>query len=218
MRCQADPGRLAAVHVNRVILASASPRRRELLGALVEKFEVRAPDLAEELGGDPSANATRLAVAKARAVATGEAGAIVLGSDTIVHDGQRPYGKPDTPQEASKMLALLAGREHIVVTAVAVVSDGPCQAGARTTVVRMAPLTPDAIAAYVASGRPMDKAGAYAIQDDDVPTVASIEGCYCNVMGLPLWLTKRLLESAGVTCSDPSLRFGRCSSCPDRAG
>lgn len=204
--------------MTRVILASASPRRRELLGALIEQFDVQAPDIREELGGDPAANALRLAVAKARAVAVNEADAIVLGSDTIVHDGERSYGKPGSEDEARAMLGALQGRSHRVITAVALFSARGEASGASTTTVHMASLGRSAIARYAASGRPMDKAGAYAIQDEDVPTVDAIEGCYCGVMGLPLWLTTRLLESAGVDCSDPALTFERCGSCPERGG
>jgi septum formation protein len=203
--------------VRRLILASGSLRRRELLAALVDDFEVQPPDIPEELTGDAVGDALRLALAKAGVVARLRPEAVVIGSDTIVHDGARPYGKPGTPAEAREILRVLAGRPHLAVTAVAAISTGgDALSGTSTTTVHMAALSAASIDAYVASGRPMDKAGAYAIQDEDVPTVASIDGCYCGVMGLPLWLTRRLLESAGVTCSDPARTFTRCSSCPER--
>jgi septum formation protein len=202
--------------MKRIILASASARRRELLAALVADFDVQPSDVPEEMTGNATADALRLATVKARARATSDADALVVGSDTIVHDGRRSYGKPATPAEARDMLHSLEGRAHVVVTAVTVACGDNVLADASTTTVRMAPLATGAIEAYVASGRPMDKAGAYAIQDSDVPTVASIEGCYCAVMGLPLWLTRRLLESAGVDCREPSATFPRCATCPER--
>jgi septum formation protein len=203
--------------VTRLILASGSPRRRELLAALVDDFEVQPSEVPEEMTGDAVGDALRLAFAKAGAVARLCPEAVVIGSDTIVHDGARAYGKPGTPSGAREMLRALAGRPHLVVTAVAAISaEGDTLSGASTTTVHMAALSAASIDAYVASGRPMDKAGAYAIQDEDVPTVASIDGCYCGVMGLPLWLTRRLLESAGVACKEPSLTFPRCSFCPER--
>ena len=81
----------------------------------------------------------------------------------------------------------------------------------------LAGLDDGTIAEYVASGRPLDKAGGYAIQDEDVPTVHSLEGCYCGVMGLPLWLTRGLLQARGISCADPSATFPRCAVCPERA-
>lgn len=203
--------------MTRLVLASASPRRRQLLAALVREFEVIPGGVDEQLVGDPVADARRLALAKAGAVAriTGPA-AMVLGSDTIVHDGARSYGKPETPAEAREMLAALAGRWHRVVTGVALVSNGETATSHSETAVELSPLTPQQIARYVASGRPMDKAGAYAIQDADVPTVRALRGCYCAVVGLGLWRTKQMLETASVPCLDPSATFEQCVTCPER--
>lgn len=200
-----------------VVLASASPRRRELIAALIDTFEVQPADVAEWLDGDPVANAVALATLKAEAVARERPGCLVIAADTIVHDGARPYGKPANAADAAGMLRALRGRTHRVVTALAVIADGhdPLVASATATVT-LAPLDDATIAAYVASGRPLDKAGAYAIQDDDVPTVATMDGCYCAVVGLPLWCLRRLLAARGIPCRDPSAALSRCAACPDR--
>lgn len=200
----------------RVVLASASPRRRELLAALLPGFEVIPSDVPEEADGDPSEDAIRLAIAKARAVADEIPGAIVVGADTIVHDGVRSYGKPAGPVGAAAMLRALRGREHAVYTGIAVVRDGAVSSGCSVARVELANLNDAQIEAYVASGRPLDKAGAYAIQDEDVPTVARLEGCYCAVVGLPLWRLASLLEAAGVPCRDPGDSLPRCRACPER--
>ncbi len=199
-----------------VVLASGSPRRRELLAALVARFEVEAADIPEVLGSDPVADAVRLARAKAEAVSARFPAAVVVGADTIVHDGVRAFGKPGDPQEAARMLRELSGRSHRVVTGVAVAHDSAVRSAYGESVVELTPFSEASITAYVASGRPLDKAGAYAIQDDDVPTVASLAGCYCSVVGLPLWCLRDLLEAEGVACSDPSATYPRCAGCPDR--
>ncbi|MBI5947397.1 MAG: septum formation protein Maf [Chloroflexi bacterium] len=202
--------------MTRVVLASASPRRLELLAALVPAFEVVPSDAAEDLTGDPIADAERLALAKAEAVAAREPGALVVGADTIVFDAERSYGKPRDAADAAAMLRALRGRPHTVVTGVAVVAPGRRLAGHSLARVTLAELTEAAVEAYVASGRPLDKAGAYAIQDDDVPTVAGIEGCYCAVVGLPLWRLRAILRDAGLDASEPSAARARCASCPER--
>lgn len=199
-----------------MLLASASPRRRELLSALVDEFEVIPGDVEEVFAGEPRDDAIRLAAAKADAVATTARDAVVIGADTIVHDGVQPYGKPGSADEAKAMLTSLRGRPHVVITGIAVVRGGRVETDASDSRVWLTDLSDEAIADYVASGRPMDKAGAYAIQDDDVPTVARLEGCYCNVVGLPLWRLRALLESEGVSCREPSDTYARCRDCPDR--
>lgn len=203
--------------MNDVVLASASPRRRELLAAVVGAFRVHASDVTESMTGDARADAERLARDKAAAVAAVEPRAIVVGADTIVHDGARAYGKPRDAVDAVVMLRALEGREHTVVTGVAVaVPGGGLRSGVSESRVLMAPLSDAAIDAYVASGRPLDKAGAYAIQDEDVPTVAGLHGCYCSVMGLPLWLLCALLDGTGTVLDDPSATVLRCAHCPER--
>ena len=202
--------------VTRVVLASASPRRRELLRALLPAFDVAASDAPEPFENSPIEDAERLALAKAGALTDAFPGALLIGADTIVFDGATAYAKPEDAADAVRMLRELRGREHGVVTGVALVYDSGAVAGHCVSRVIMAALPDSVIAAYVASGRPLDKAGAYAIQDEDVPTVARLEGCYCNVMGLPLWTLRRMLVAAGVPAADPGETYARCASCPDR--
>ena len=200
----------------RIVLASASPRRTELLGALVDSFDIVPADIVEDLGPDARADAVRLATEKARAVAADYPAAIVIGSDTIVHDAERSYGKPNGPADAVAMLVQLRGKPHVVTTGVAVLWDGHVEAACSDAEVHLADMSDVAIAEYVASGRPLDKAGSYAIQDADLPTVQGIDGCYCCVVGLPLWRLKRMLEARGVTCREPSETRPQCAECPER--
>lgn len=202
-----------------VVLASASPRRRELLRALLGDGDGAAVDPAgidERADGDPRDDARRLAREKAAAVARRHPGAAVIGADTIVHDGERAYGKPGDAETATAMLRALRGKPHLVATGVAVVSAGGAASEVSASRVTLADLDDAAIAAYVASGRPFDKAGAYAIQDEDVPTVAALDGCYCSVMGLPLWRLRALLATAGVVAREPHQALPRCAACPER--
>ena len=202
----------------RVVLASASPRRRELLGARIDSFEVVPADVDETLGPNAREDSVRLAAKKARAVATHFPGALVIGSDTIVFDEERSFGKPTDARDAVAMLAQLRGRSHRVVTGVAVVINGGVQTGASETMVRLHELSYASIVRYVESGRPLDKAGSYAIQDTDVPTVDEIDGCYCCVMGLPLWRLQGMLQAHGIRCPAPDATFERCRTCPERLG
>ena len=199
-----------------VVLASASPRRRELLRALLDGATIDPADIDERTTDDPRADARRLAREKASAVARRHPWAVVIGADTIVHDGERAYGKPAGEEEAAAMLRALRGKRHLVVTGVAVVSASGAASEVSTSDVTLAELDDDTIAAYVASGRPLDKAGAYAIQDEDVPTVADLDGCYCSVMGLPLWRLRALLATAGVVTREPHEALPRCAACPER--
>ena len=199
-----------------VVLASASPRRRELLRALLHEATVDPADIDEHTTDDPRADARRLAREKASAVARRHPGAVVIGADTIVHDGERAYGKPGDPATATAMLLALRGKTHLVVTGIAVVSASGAASEVSASEVTLADLDDDAIAAYVASGRPLDKAGAYAIQDEDVPTVTALDGCYCSVMGLPLWRLRALLATAGVFAREPHEALSRCEDCPER--
>ena len=199
-----------------VVLASASPRRCELLQALLDGFTVDPADIDEHTTDDPRADARRLARDKASAVARRHPGAVVIGADTIVHEGERAYGKPGDPRTATAMLRALRGKAHLVVTGVAVVSASGAASEVSASRVTLADLNDDAIAAYVASGRPLDKAGAYAIQDEDVPTVSALDGCYCSVMGLPLWRLRALLATAGVVAREPHHSLPRCEGCPER--
>ena len=201
------------------MLASGSPRRKELLAALVPSFEVRVADIDETFEGSARDDAARLALAKAHAALAPDPAALVLAADTIVAGEHRSYGKPGDADEARTMLTQLRGRPHLVVTAVAVATGGWApMVAVSESVVELSALDSAAIETYVASGRPLDKAGAYAIQDEDVPTVAALHGCYCSVMGLPLWLTRDLLADYGLLANEPHFVYPRCASCPERTG
>jgi septum formation protein len=184
-------------------LASGSPRRRELLGGFGLPFEVAAADVDEapRAGEAPRALALRLAEAKARAVAAKEEAAVVVAADTVVSLGRKLYGKPEGPDDARRMLDELAGRAHRVTTGVAVARGGHVWSGARSSRVWMKPWTAEEIDAYVRSGDPLDKAGAYAIQNEQFRPVARLVGCRCNVVGFPLGLVAALLAEAGVEVS-----------------
>jgi len=190
--------------VSLVVLGSASPRRRELLRRLLSDFEVIPSAVEERLADGPLVDAVaRLAEEKARAVAAAHPGAVVLGADTIVVIDDEPLGKPADSGVARAMLQRLRGRPHEVLTGVAVVAGARVFTGTEVTRVLMARYSDELVARYVASGAPLDKAGAYAIQDLDGALVESIVGSYTNVVGLPLELTARLLTAAGVSVSVP---------------
>lgn len=183
----------------RLILASASPRRRELLASLGLAFTVRpvAIDESPHAGEAPDVYVERLAVAKARA--EGEPGELVLAADTVVALDGELLGKPAGPAEARAMLARLAGRRHEVFTGVALrdpESERLERAVDRSSV-EVAPLADERITWYVDTGEPLDKAGAYAIQGLGALFVARIEGNYTNVVGLPLPAVHDLLTRLG---------------------
>lgn len=188
-----------------------------MLAALIPAFDVRVSDADEPLTGRPVSDARGLAEAKARAVER-RPGEIVLAADTVVARENESYGKPADEVDAGRMLRELAGRRHMVVTGVAIATDQGMVTDHSVAMVDVRAMTDDEITAYVASGRPLDKAGAYAIQDEDVRVVERLGGCYCNVMGLPLWRTKALLGRAGVACGDPGDTYERCGACPERSG
>ncbi len=181
-----------------LILASASPRRKELLTQAGFTFEVRAAHLNEDPRPeeDPIAYVTRLAREKAQAVfdAGGNAEAVVLGADTTVTLDNHMLGKPEDAADAARMLRLLSGRTHRVITGVAVVTARRVEVAAEVTGVRFRTLSDEEIAAYVATGEPMDKAGAYGIQGRAARWIPRVEGCYFNVVGLPLALVTTMLE------------------------
>jgi septum formation protein len=194
----------------RLILASTSPRRRTLLVSLGIPFEVRPSGVEERLlaGVPPAELATALARAKARDVAdrlraAGEAPAVVLGADTLVVLEGRALGKPASREDARGMLRALRGRSHEVVTAVAL-CEAPAGREATAVVtsgVRMRAYGEAEVEAYLATGEPDDKAGAYAVQGVGGALVLSVDGCYSNVVGLPLETTARLLRSFGLAPS-----------------
>ncbi len=185
-----------------LVLASASPRRRDVLTQLGLEFQVRpAPDDVEDPWDgreEPKAFAARLARAKAAAVASDRPDALILAADTIVVLDGEVLGKPADPAEARAMLARLSGRWHTVHTAVAVAAPGPRDAaGLESTEVRFRAVDAPAIAAYVATGEPLDKAGAYGIQGVGAALVEEVRGCYFNVMGLPVQRVLTALEAVG---------------------
>jgi septum formation protein len=198
-----------------LVLASASPRRRELLAQAGFSFEVHPAHIPEEplAGEDPIAYVTRLAREKAEAVFRelttasrpagearlyGKSSLAVLGADTTVTLDNHILGKPEDAADAARMLRLLSGRTHRVITGLALVRAEGAEVAAEATAVRFLTLSEEEIAAYVATGEPMDKAGAYAIQGRAARWIPRIEGCYFNVVGLPLALVSALLENDNV--------------------
>ena len=182
-----------------LVLASSSPRRRQLLEMLGIPHRVDRSDVPEIPDpGEPAERfAVRLAREKAQQVAARHPGEPVLGADTVVVLGQRLMGKPTSPSDAARMLKELAGREHRVVTAIALARDGDVQDRCDVTRVWFRPLTADTIEAYVGTGEPLDKAGAYGVQGYGAVLVDRIEGDFFGVMGLPVRLVIELLEAAG---------------------
>jgi septum formation protein len=194
-----------------LVLASASPRRRELLAQAGFLFQVHPAHIPEDPfeGEDPFTYVVRLAREKAQAVyrelTSAERPAsphseslAVLGADTTVVLDNSILGKPEDAADAARMLRLLSGRTHRVITGVALVTAAGAEVAAEATAVRFLALSDEEIAAYVATGEPMDKAGAYAIQGRAARWIPRIEGCYFNVVGLPLALVSTLLESRNL--------------------
>lgn len=179
-----------------LILASGSPRRRELLQLVTPRFEVVASEVDERAVSAPTPQAlvAALAEAKARAVAALRPADVVLGCDTVVDLDGRVLGKPADRAEAEAMLRAYSGRWHYVRTGVCAVKDGQAHGFVETSKVFFAPLEEDEIAAYAATDEPYDKAGAYAIQGGAARLVTRVEGCYFNVMGLPVAALYRLLR------------------------
>lgn len=182
----------------RVILASQSPRRRELLALIGIPHEVRPADIDETFlpGEEPRQHAERLAREKARRIA--EPGALVIGSDTIVVVDGDVLGKPGDEVDAARMLRRLSGRSHVVMTAVAVAWAGRMESEVEEVGVTFHQLSDDEIAAYIRTGEPMDKAGAYGIQGYGATLVARVDGDYFAVMGLALQLLVRLMRKLGL--------------------
>ena len=178
-----------------LVLASASPRRQELLRNAGIAFEVQPAHVPEDPLPEESAKecAERLAREKSLAVARWRPNDAVLGADTVVVIGNQILGKPVDAADAIRMLRLLSGRTHRVITGVCLVVDGQCSVASETTSVTMSEISEKEIAGYVATGEPMDKAGAYAIQGIGGRYVTQIEGCYFNVVGLPLARLCKLL-------------------------
>jgi septum formation protein len=184
----------------RVILASQSPRRRDLLTLVGIPHEVRPADVDESVHPDeaPVPHCERLARAKAETVAALDPTAVTIGSDTIVVIDGDIMGKPRDRAQAIEMLTRLSGRTHTVFTAVAVTFAGRTLSGVESVSVTFRPMDAERIAAYVDTGEPMDKAGAYGIQGFGATNVERIDGDYFAVMGLPLGRMVTLLHEHGL--------------------
>lgn len=183
-----------------LVLASASPRRRELLAQAGFQFMVMPASICEDLrpGENAVAYVTRLAREKAQSVygrMESPESAVVLGADTtVVAPNGEVLGKPANAEDAARMLRLLSGATHQVITGLAVASATGVETAAEVTHVTVLTLSDEEIAAYIATGEPMDKAGAYAIQGYAARWIPRIHGCYFNVVGLPLALVSGMLE------------------------
>ncbi|MDE3197680.1 MAG: septum formation inhibitor Maf [Acidobacteriota bacterium] len=180
----------------KLVLASRSPRRAELLAAAGIDFTIRVADIDESVRGgeSPADYVLRLAREKAAAVPAAE-DEMVLGADTTVVIDGRILAKPDDAADAFRMLSALSGRRHSVITGVCLLGAGRSICEASTTNVWFAPMSREEIEDYVASGEPMDKAGAYGIQGLASRFIERIEGSYSNVVGLPVALVYRMLKS-----------------------
>ena len=185
-----------------LVLASASPRRRELLAAAGLEFDVIPSHVPEELASHeaPSDYVTRLSREKAEEIARQHPSRWIIAADTIVVLGETILEKPSDEADAERMLAAIAGRTHVVYTGVTLRNAEARYADTAvdTTEVTMMPLTDQQIRWYVATGEPLDKAGAYAVQGIGAMIVDRIDGNYTNVVGLPLATLSRMLERAGL--------------------
>jgi septum formation protein len=194
--------------VERLVLASASPRRAEILRAVGWPFDKSPADIDEtrHANEEPIAYVERLALQKAQvtaqrlsSTASSSAGCLILGADTVVVVEGELLGKPIDEEDARRMLKLLNGRWHEVITGLALLRGGPMEQDSQVaherTVVKFAPLTAGEIDWYIASGEPMDKAGAYAIQGRAARFVEEIQGDYLNIVGLPVRLLYRLCQN-----------------------
>lgn len=186
-----------------IILASASPRRKELLEQVHIPFIVKPSGVDEgavELSGTPEEKAERLAFLKAEDVAKVISSGLVLGADTIVVIDDDIFGKPQSREDAYKMIERMSGREHLVMTGIALIDSatGRTSSGCEVTRVRFAKLAHEAIRYYIDTGEPEGKAGAYALQGLGALLVEEIKGCYANVVGLPLMRLRKMLEEFGV--------------------
>ena len=184
----------------RVVLASASPRRRQLLNLIGIAHEVRPANIDETMRQReaPRRHAERLAREKATAIAARDPDLITIGADTVVVVNRKVLGKPRDEAEAVQMLTQLSGRQHTVITAIAVARGRKLRSSIEEVQVKFRRLRDDEIEAYVATGEPLDKAGAYGIQGYGATIVERIEGDYFAVMGLPLARLTALMRDLGV--------------------
>ena len=180
----------------RKILASASPRRQELLKYIVPDFDIIPADIDETLpeGTQADKAAEYLSVKKAEHIAARHPDSLVIGSDTVVIIDGEILGKPSDEKDAERMLKKLSGQVHTVVTGVCLSMNGRSESFSKETKVRFYPLSDKEISDYIATGEPMDKAGAYGIQGFGSVLIEGIEGDFFNVMGLPVASLKRKME------------------------
>ena len=192
----------------KVVLASSSPRRRDLLNLIGIAHEVRPANLDESMRPreTPRRHAERLARDKASAVAVRDPDLITIAADTIVVINRTVLGKPADKDDAARMLSMLSGREHTVITAVAVSRGKKLRSAIEEVKVKFRHLRKGEIEAYIATGEPMDKAGAYGIQGYGATIVERVEGDYFAVMGLPLVRLIGLMKDVGVKYTFGSLR------------
>ena len=182
-----------------LILASASPRRRELLAMTGLPFTVDAPDVDETCSLPPREAVMELSRRKAQAAAALHPGCVVLAADTLVSVDNTVLGKPHDADDAFRMLRSLSGRWHQVYTGVTVIgADGTIRCEADATDVYFEDMTDEAIRRYIATGEPMDKAGAYAVQGIAGLWISQLRGSHTNVIGLPMTLVRRMLEETGL--------------------
>jgi septum formation protein len=185
---------------SKLILASASPRRAELLRNARIGFSILEADVPEIRRHQewPEDFVRRIASEKARAIFSKHPDSFVLGADTVVVVDGQVLSKPTDAQDATRMLRLLSAGTHLVTTGVCLLGPGTEDTRAETTAVSFSPLSDGEIEEYVATGEPMDKAGAYAIQGIASRWISHLDGCYFNVMGLPVPLVYRMLREHGV--------------------
>lgn len=183
-----------------LILASSSPRRRELLAQAGVPFEVDAPEVDEACDLPAHQAVAEISRRKAVAASAMHPGRFVLAADTLVAVDGQALGKPHGPEDAKRMLHLLSGRVHQVYTGVTVAApDGQLWTEVDASSVTFDPLSQAEIESYVASGEPLDKAGAYAVQGRAALFISHLDGCFFGVMGLPLYLVRRMLREAGFS-------------------
>jgi septum formation protein len=196
----------------RVVLASGSPRRHQLLNLIGIEHEVNPANIDETMRPReaPGRHAERLAREKASSVAVRDPDLITIGADTVVVINRKVLGKPADMNDAARMLGMLSGREHTVITAVAVARGRKLRSAIEEVRVKFRRLREDEIEAYIATGEPMDKAGAYGIQGFGATIVERIEGDYFAVMGLPLVRLVGLMRDVGVR-----YRFGELATSAD---
>ncbi|HEY3257306.1 MAG TPA: Maf family protein [Gemmatimonadaceae bacterium] len=189
----------------KVVLASSSPRRHQLLELIGVAHEVRAADVDETYipGEQPDSYAERLARAKAELVSVDNRGALLIGADTIVVVDGKVLGKPRDENDAARMLGMLSGRAHDVMTAVAVSHEGRTASAVEKVSVTFRDLSDEEITSYIATGEPMDKAGAYGIQGYGATIVRRIDGDFFAVMGLSLMRVVELMAQLGVRYGFP---------------